>query len=134
VLHFWDFELQLAWLPTIIAQLPPSIEDISFLTPDLDPLSRHKSVASWSQLDHTLLGEKLPSLRSLTIVSDPFWKEKEALIKEMWPQLLPRFAKKRVLMVKVPVDYLSIVCPLSYLLLILELTPFQFFSSWAEPA
>ncbi|KAF7342930.1 hypothetical protein MVEN_01722700 [Mycena venus] len=123
MLHFWDFELQLAWLPTIIAQLPPSIEDIGFFTPDLDPLSCHKSAAIWFQLDHALLGGTLPSLRSLTIVCDLFWKEKEALVKEMWPQLLPRFAEKRVLAVKVPKDFLSMVCPLSYLLLTLELTP-----------
>jgi len=103
VLNLYGFESLLPWFPTIIAQLPSSMEEITLVLINFevpDQLSLHKSAAIWSQLDRTLLGAKLPSLRSLTIVCYRRREEKETLMKAMWPQLLPRFAKQRILAIK----------------------------------
>ncbi|KAJ7215029.1 hypothetical protein GGX14DRAFT_392285 [Mycena pura] len=103
VLDLWEFKLLLPWLPKIITQLPSSMEEITLDLIDFespDQLSLHKSAAIWSQLDRILLGAKLPSLRSLTIVCNRLREEEETLMKAMGPQLLPCFAKKRILAIK----------------------------------
>ncbi|KAJ7497753.1 hypothetical protein FB451DRAFT_1212635 [Mycena latifolia] len=93
-------QLTLVHLPTILAQLPPSIEAISLLV-DPSQLSRHATQMNWSQLDRTLVGTRFPSLRYLTIVIQCHCREdKEKPMKEMWQKLLPSFAKTQVLTIK----------------------------------
>ncbi|KAJ7740870.1 hypothetical protein B0H14DRAFT_2989758 [Mycena olivaceomarginata] len=100
----------------IIPQLPPSLEEISLVFMNFDSpvsywddagnpapppphlLSRYRK---WSQIDHTLVGGKLPSLRNLRVVFNflrPGREDKD--IKELMLQLLPRFAKERILTIE----------------------------------
>jgi hypothetical protein len=93
-IQFYD---KLHQLLNIIAQLPPTVEELTLLlwisyyggiTDD-----RYATPTTWSQLDNTLVGETLPSLRNIrVIVSD--LPEEDA--KKVW-QLLPCCAEKKML-------------------------------------
>ncbi|KAJ7497751.1 hypothetical protein FB451DRAFT_242633 [Mycena latifolia] len=100
VLDLWKDIL--VHFPTILAQLPPSIEAISLLIdPNKFPYELVRSQMNWSQLDRTLVGTKFPSLRCLTILIRHFCREdEEKLLTEMWSKLLPRFAQKQFLTIK----------------------------------
>ncbi|KAJ7822528.1 hypothetical protein B0H14DRAFT_2828337, partial [Mycena olivaceomarginata] len=99
-LRFLDHELRR--LPNIIAQLPQTVEEITLLlwidrekcTDDFFATS-----ATWSQLDNTLVGETLPSLRNLRVDTAGRCPEKHA--KEVW-RLLPRCAEKQILTTQRP--------------------------------
>ncbi|KAF8217522.1 hypothetical protein K438DRAFT_1746824 [Mycena galopus ATCC 62051] len=83
------------WLPEILEQAPPGIERIS-VHHNL-PLSS-ATVAQWSQLDHTLVGPTLSSLRDFTVVIG-IWED-EGKRREEIERLLPRCAKQEILTVK----------------------------------
>ncbi|KAF7348176.1 hypothetical protein MSAN_01770500 [Mycena sanguinolenta] len=96
----FDFrrQLKLPELPRIIAQLPPSIEGIRLSVMPLDPFAL-KRVGNWSEIDETLVGPTLPSLRHLTIVMHRLYLDEaeKGILKKLWPRILPRCAEKSIL-------------------------------------
>jgi hypothetical protein len=92
---------QLHRLPNIIAQLPQTVEEITLLLMiDWEECTDgvYAIPATWSQLDNTLVGETLPSLRNLRVDTTGWCPEKHA--KEVW-RLLPRCAEKKILTTQV---------------------------------
>ncbi|KAJ6508223.1 hypothetical protein C8R45DRAFT_966623 [Mycena sanguinolenta] len=99
----FDFRRQfkLPELPKIIAQLPPSIEGIRLSVMPLDPFAL-KRVGDWSEVDQTLVGTTLPSLRRLTIVMHRLYLDEgeKVILKKLWPRILPRCTEKLILNVE----------------------------------
>jgi hypothetical protein len=108
-----QFYNKLHRLLNIIAQLPQTVEEITLLLLSFNWYGGitddcYATPATWSQLDNTLVGETLPSLRNIRVVIDSDLPEEDA--KKMW-QLLPRCAEEKILTVQASFDWYSLILP-----------------------